>query len=180
MSGDHERAIRLLEFLHNKQHHAFWEERQASGNIWLARLYLRVGREADSKRELEAAAEKLEDRIEAGLRHPTIFFALAEVYLALGRDQEAVDMAEKHVAYGGWDPANRFDSPPRDAPPFWTNWQRLASNARFAGILDRARANREQEVQRIRAITARNDIDALLTAVPSKPEQETAEVEDAG
>jgi TolB-like protein/predicted Zn-dependent protease len=181
LSGDFERAIRLQEAQRHRQESAFWVERQAGGSLVLADLYLTVGREEDARRELEGAAAEAEAQVQAGIRHPGTFGSLAEAYAGLGRYDEAIEMGEKAVDNGGWGAVDLLD--PERVSPLDTVWQRFKDDPRFLAIVDRSRARRDQQVQRIRAITARNDIDALLEPLFAKARaqasQEVAAAEEA-
>ena len=53
--------------------------------------------------------------------------------------------------------------------PGWTEWiSRNGDDPRFLAVMDKARANRDQQAQRILAITASNDIDALLAVLEAR------------
>ena len=75
-TGDVERAIELMESIRYAP--ATWAERKAQAPIFLAELYMAVGREDDAARVLSEIAAQLEAEVDYGIRDPTTLSFLAE------------------------------------------------------------------------------------------------------
>lgn len=164
MSGDVERAARLTESTRHARVPAFWEERQAGDNMDLAQLYVTLGRDEEARGELETAVAILGAQIDAGIRHPSVLRQMADACAGLGRDDEALGMLEKAVENGAWWSIRLLDTRRKDAG-LDEQWARFHDEPRFLSIMDRARAQRDQEAQRLRSTLARRDMEALVAPV---------------
>jgi len=175
MAGEYERAIGLSEALRHADLASFLKGPQAFGNLDLADLYFEVGQEEAAVRELEETAELMRESMESGVRLAWQYWQLARASAVVGRDSEALDLLEKHVDYGGWGAVRLVEPPPAGPTRLWSIWRRFDQEPRFLAIIDEARAMRDSQVQRIRALNERNDIDALLEPLFAKAREQAAE-----
>ena len=164
VAGERDRAITLLESKQHYQHSAMWAERQAIGSLALAQMYRDSNRRDDAVPLLEAVLEYLELEVATGIRHPQTLANLAVVHALLGNGEDALIALEMAVDHGlsvGWvsDPDQGWGGTFSD--PF----SGIRDDARFQALADRVEAIRAQQISNIRALLARNDMEALLQPV---------------
>lgn len=175
-SGEHERAIGLLESLWLGTGFAgnlasISPEKVAEVPMALVELYQQTDRSDDAIPLLEETVKYLEAEYNIGIRHPQTLYLLAEAYAYQGLDDDALDMLKKAVDYHArWpvmDAEDRFYSP----------WDRLRDDPRFIRQWGRMEADLQQQAKSIRAMLAQYDIDELLAPLMTAAEKEAANAE---
>jgi len=161
-SGEYERATNLLEsawlesgftgqwFILNSR------EKTAIIPMKLVELYFKTDRNDDALVLLEKTVKHLEAEYDIGIRHPQTLYFLAEAYAYQGQDEAALEMLEKAVDYHARWPVME------EKYRFYSPWERLKDNPRFIRQWGRMEADLEQQVESIRTILSRYDIDELL------------------
>ena len=166
-AGERDRAIELLEAL---QHYRYpsgrWAQRQMVYPAYLAAWLVRVGRHDDAAPLLQKILSHQRNDLDNGVRHPETLFRLAETYGWLGDDDAALDMLDRAVAYGGWEPLMCCeDYAPylaQDAAGELQWWHGLESDPRFIQSISRMRALVDQQRSNVRALLLNQDMAALL------------------
>jgi len=166
-AGRHEEAVALLEIRRHER--KLWHERETTADLALAALYLQMERQDEATRLLTAVQEQLETEFESGVRHPRTLYHLAESYAYQGRVQDALDMLQKAVDYGGMFPCSWLDG--IDPSP----WTELGQNPRFVRLCERGEADLQQQADRVRALLSSYDIDELLAPLVALAQEEIAE-----
>jgi TolB-like protein len=161
-TGERERAIELFETLQHRQQAPLWAERQTQEMTDLAELYLEVGRNEDARPLFEKSALRLEEQVEAGMRHPQTLYQLARVYAFLGDDAAAADLLDMAVDYGSLQlvlgPAVVTTYSDKTIDPF-------PDTPRFNQARNRMQNLMDQQAANVRDLLAHNDLDALLVPV---------------
>ena len=168
-SGDVERGLRLMESIGLAPGWGtFWSEREMGHRLELARLYHKVGRPGDAVPVLSKAVRYLEAEYEIGIRDPQTLVNLAEAYALQGRDDDALDMLRRAVDYHWRGTVLGADL------ELYSPWDRLRDDPRFVAQWDRMQADLDQQAERIRAMLAQYDIDALLAEAKAVLEEAAA------
>ena len=158
-SGLRERAIDLYEAVRHVQQAPLWSERQIGNTLWLAEMYLDVGRQEDATLLLNEATGYLEEQFNAGIRHPATLMHLATARVMLGEDDAALDMLKLAVDYGAWDLVFERKEPAFSDVRLWTRMQR---DPRFIQSINRMTSIKEQQAANIRNLLDQYDVEELL------------------
>ncbi len=167
LSGDYERAARLLEslwlgtgFAGNLA--AISPEKVAEVPMELVELYHQTGRSDDAIPLLEETTKYLQAEYDMGIRHPQTLYLLAEAYAYQAHDEAALDMLKKAVDYHARWPVMDADD------RFYSPWDRLRDDPRFIRQWSRMEADLEQQAESIRSILAQYGVDELLAPLMSE------------
>jgi TolB-like protein len=167
LSGDYERAARLLESLWLGTGFAgtlaaISPEKVAEVPMELVELYHQTGRSDDAIPLLEETIRYLQAEYDMGIRHPQTLYLLAEAYAYQGQDEAALEMLKKAVDYHARWPV--LDAKYR----FYSPWDRFRDDPRFIRQWSRMEADLGQQAESIRAILAQYDVDELLAPLMSE------------
>lgn len=171
-AGQRERAIELFEAVRHVQHAPIWSERQTVSTLWLAEMYMEVGRSDDATLLLNEAIGYLEEEFNAGIRHPATLMALADACGMLGDDDAALKMLELAVDYGAWDLVFEEKEPAGSDTPWWT---RMENDPSFIRSINRMNSIKDQQAANIRSLLEQYDMDALLQPVIESVERQMQE-----
>jgi len=176
VAGQRERAIELAQAVRHATWGPFHAERQYSWTVYLAGMYIEVGRADDATPLLAEAVANLEEAYAAGIRHPETLITLASAYGLQGNNDEALVMMERAVDYGWWITLVEMEAWTQHILQIDLWWQQLQDDPRFTHSVNRMRAIRDQQADNVRSLLTQYDMDELLAPVIEEMDRKAQEL----
>ncbi len=174
LHGEYERPLRLLEQLRRARWgRATFREYDLEPTIFLAALYLEVGRDADARQLLDDTRTVLESRVQGGNRNLLTLDHLATVYAMQGRFPDALATLKLSVEAG-----NSIESPPTDQTTTLRDpYAPVRAEPRFQALLRQSEMEQQRQADRVRSLLAEHDLDHLLAPLIAIAEENKKEAQ---